>query len=758
LRFIRLLVLIMTVAVGMGALEAQAQGAGVIREVVIQGNQRIELETIRSYLLVTEGDGFERDRMDRSLKALFATGLFADVSIRREGDALVVRLVENPVINRLAFEGNKKLKDEVLQAEILLKPRVVYTRTKVQNDVKRIQDLYRRSGRFAATVEPKLIQLEQNRVDLVFEIDEGPKTGIRRINFVGNKEYGDSKLREVLLTKEERWWRIFSAHDSYDPDRLTYDRELLRRFYLKNGYADFRVASVVAELAPSREDFFVSMTLEEGERYRIGKVTIDATLPNFNAADYDDRIMFASGDWYNADKIEDSVQKLTDAVGTKGYAFVEVKPRIERDREKKEINVTFDVQEGARVFVERIDIAGNVRTLDKVLRREFRLVEGDAFNSAKLRRSRQRLQNLGFFEKVEVNHVPSDETPDRTIIKVDVQEKSTGELSFGIGWGTQTGGLVQVGVRERNLLGKGQDLKANFTLAQKLSQADLSFTEPYFLDRPLAAGADAFAINKNLQKESSYNERVQGGALRLGYGVSEYMAQSLKYTLKEVELTNIKSTASKYVKEQEGSAVTSSVGQILLYDRRDSRMDPKEGYFLRLSNDVAGLGGTEKYLRSGFDAGYFYPVMEDVTFTIGGKTGYIFGYGNKLRIADHYFVGGESLRGFAPAGVSPRDANTRDALGGVWFATGSTELLFPIGLPNEFGITGKVFTDIGTIGEPDTGVGSDVLHSNMLRVSAGTGVNWKSPMGPMSIDLGYPLRRETFDRKEIFRFNFGTRF
>jgi outer membrane protein insertion porin family len=758
LRFIRLLVLLLTIIAGLGAGEARAQGAGVVREVVIQGNQRIEPETVRSYLLIAEGDGFDRDRMDRSLKSLFATGLFADVSIRREGDALVVRLVENPVINRLAFEGNKKLKDEVLQAEILLKPRVVYTRTKVQNDVKRIQDLYRRSGRFAATVEPKLIQHEQNRVDLVFEIDEGPKTGIRRINFVGNKDYSDSKLREVLLTKEERWWRIMSAHDSYDPDRLTYDRELLRRFYLKNGYADFRVASVVAELAPNREDFFVSMTLDEGNRYRIGKIGIDASLPNFKPEDYADRIMLESGDWYNADKVEDSVQKLTDAVGSKGYAFVEVKPRVERDRENKKINITFDVQEGARVFVERIDISGNVRTLDKVVRREFRLVEGDAFNSAKLRRSRQRLQNLGFFEKVEVNHVPSDDSPDRTIIKVDVQEKSTGELSFGIGWGTQTGGLVQVGVRERNLLGKGQDLKANFTLAQKLSQADISFTEPYFLDRPVSAGADAFAINKNLQKESSYNEIVKGGALRTGYGLSEYLGQSVKYTLKEVEVANVKSTASKYVKEQEGKAVTSSLGQVLAYDRRDSRIDPKEGYLLRMSNDVAGLGGTEKYFRTGFDAGYYYPVMEDVILSVTGKTGFIASLGKDLRIADRYFVGGDSLRGFAPAGVSPRDKNTRDALGGAWFASGSTELGFPIGLPNEFGITGKVFTDIGTIGEPDTGVTSDMVHSSMLRVSAGTGVNWKSPMGPMSLDLGYPLRRDPSDRKEIFRFNFGTRF
>ncbi|MCC7167724.1 MAG: outer membrane protein assembly factor BamA, partial [Rhodospirillales bacterium] len=404
--------------------------ADVVSEVRIEGNQRIEPETIRSYLLVQEGDAYSKDRIDRSLKALFATGLFADVNITRQGRALLVKVMENPIINRIAFEGNKRVKDDVLTPEVQLKPRTVYTRTKVQNDVKRILEIYRRHGRFAATVEPKIIQLEQNRIDLVFEINEGKRTGVRRINFVGNKEYSDSKLRDELQTKEERWWRFFSSDDSYDPDRVTYDRELLRRFYMKRGYADFRVVSVVAELTPSRDDFFVTFTIDEGDRYRLGKVDLDVALPALKAEVLQGSVQTKSGEWYSANKIEDSVQKITDQAGTMGYAFVEVRPRIERDREKKLINITYDVQEGPRVFVERIEITGNVRTLDKVIRREFRLVEGDAFNVAKMRRSRSRIQDLGFFEKVEVNNVPSDEQPDRTVVKVDVQEKSTGELSF----------------------------------------------------------------------------------------------------------------------------------------------------------------------------------------------------------------------------------------------------------------------------------------------------------------------------------------
>ncbi|MBI4966587.1 MAG: outer membrane protein assembly factor BamA [Rhodospirillales bacterium] len=751
------------VGLGLGLLLALAPlpvlaQADVVSEVRIEGNQRIEPETIRSYLLVQEGDTFSKDRIDRSLKALFATGLFADVNISRQGRALLVKVMENPIINRIAFEGNKRVKDDVLTPEVQLKPRTVYTRTKVQNDVKRILEIYRRHGRFAATVEPKIIQLEQNRIDLVFEINEGKRTGVRRINFVGNKEYSDSKLRDELQTKEERWWRFFSSDDSYDPDRVTYDRELLRRFYMKRGYADFRVVSVVAELTPSRDDFFVTFTIEEGDRYRLGKVDLDVALPALKAEVLQGSVQTKSGEWYSANKIEDSVQKITDQAGTMGYAFVEVRPRIERDREKKLINITYDVQEGPRVFVERIEITGNVRTLDKVIRREFRLVEGDAFNVAKMRRSRSRIQDLGFFEKVEVNNLPSDEQPDRTVVKVDVQEKSTGELSFGIGWSTFSGAMFEVGIRERNLLGRGQDIKATAQVGQRQVQFDFSFTEPYFMDREVAAGVDLFHQTRNMQRISSYDETTIGGGLRTGYRLSDNLTQSLRYGLKQLEIDNVKDTASPFVKSQAGKSVTSAVGQAVLYDRRDSRLAPTDGYYLRMGNDLAGLGGTERYLRTDLSGGYYYPLTDQSVFKVRGTGGYIFGIGKDLRIADRYFVGGDTVRGFANAGISPRDKSTRDALGGNWFAATTVEILFPIGLPNEYGINGKVFTDAGTIGPGDDSDSSKINDSRLIRSSVGFGVDWKSPMGPMSLDFGFPITRESFDKKEVFRFNFGTRF
>ena len=505
--------------------QAVAQsGGGIVRDIVVEGTQRIEPDTVRSYMLVQEGDLYDPERVDRSLKTLFATGLFADVTLRRQGDRLIVTVVENPVINRIAFEGNKRLKDEDLGAEVVLKPRIIYTRTKVQSDVNRILTLYRRSGRFAATVEPKVVQLPQNRIDLIFEISEGDLTAVERIRFVGNKEFDDSRLREIIRTKETRWYRRFTSDDTYDPDRLNLDRDLLRRFYSKNGFADIRVVSAVAELTPDREDFFITFTLDEGARYRIGAIGVEARLRDLDPQTLRQNLELEEGEWYNEDDKEDAADDLAAAVGDKGYAFVDVRPRISRNRADKTIDITFEIGEGPRVFVERIDITGNVRTLDKVVRREFRLVEEDAFSSTKLRRSNQRIQNLGFFEKVAMEQVPGS-APDKTVLNVDVQEKSTGALSFGIGFSSTNGALLDFGVRERNLLGRGQDLNLKAILAQRKSQVDLSFTEPYFLDREVYAGFDVFSTKADLQDTSSHDLTTLGTALRAGYPVTENLRQ-----------------------------------------------------------------------------------------------------------------------------------------------------------------------------------------------------------------------------------------
>ena len=737
-------------------LPAGAGAQTIVREVIVEGAQRIEQETVRSYLLIRAGDAFDPARVDRSLKSLYATGLFADVSIRRDGDVLVVFVVENPVINRIAFEGNLKIDDEILEPEISLRPRVIYTRTKLQNDVKRLLSVYRLNGRFAATVDPKVIQLPQNRVDLVFEISEGSATKIRRIRMVGNREYSDARLREEIRTKESRWWRFLSSDDTYDPDRLTVDRELLRRFYLSNGFADFRVVSDVAELTPNREDFFITFTLEEGPRYEFGKVELDVRLRDLDPDDLWDEVEIESGDWYDSQEVDNTIDRLTNKVGLLGQPFVDVRPRVNRDRDKRTIAVTFELNEGARVFVERIEITGNVRTSEEVIRREFRMVEGDAFNPAKMRRSRQRLNNLNFFEKVDIEQVPGS-VPDKTVIKVDVEEKSTGSLSFGIGYSSTTGPLADFSIRERNLLGKGQDLKLGALIAASRSEIDLSFTEPYFLDREIAAGFDLRRVNRDLQDESSFDSRTTGGALRAGYPITENLRQRWKYTLEKKEVTDVASDASNFIQAAEGTTTLSEISHNLSYDRRDSAIRPTDGYIVRLTNDLAGLGGNTRYIRNQLKGIKYYPVLDQWVLSVSGTVGHIFGLGKDVNLLDRFFVGGDSLRGFTNAGIGPRDRTSKDALGGEWKYTASTELSFPVGLPAELGVKGRVFTDIGSAGKIEPS-GPTVDDTGSLRASIGTGVTWISPFGPIGLDLGFPLLCEDFDEEETLRVNFGARF
>jgi outer membrane protein insertion porin family len=744
------------VCLWMTAAPAWAQGL-VIREIRIEGNQRIEAESIASYLTLKPGDMFDTPRMDKSLKALFDTGLFADVTLRREGDALVVRVVENPIINRIAFEGNSKITDETLTQEVQLRPRVVYTRTRVQNDVKRMLDLYRRSGRFAATVEPKAIPLPQNRVDLVFEINEGAVTGIQRITFIGNQTFSSSRLRQVTQTVESAWWRILSSDDNYDPDRINYDKELLRRFYLASGYADFRVVSAVAELVPDREGFFVTFTVDEGERYTFGKVDLTSTLKNLEAARLKSLVVPREGDWYNADQVEATINAVTDHVGTLGYAFVDVRPQVVRDRETKKIAITFDVREGPKVFVERINISGNTRTMDKVVRREFQLAEGDAFNTAKMRRSQQRLRNLGFFESVEVTNAPGT-TPDQTVVDVQIKEKSTGELALGAGFSSTEGPIGNFGISEKNMMGQGQEARGFFTISQRTQELDLGFTEPYLFDRNLSTGFDLFRATRFLRGERGFNQVDTGGRLKFGYEIADPWSQQIHYTLQETRIKNLNDNVSFFIREQQGANLKSEVGQDLIYDLRDNRLDPTSGYFFKVGTDFAGLGGSEKFARGRFGAGNYLPIADEWVVSVTGEAGVEASLNSKpVRLNDRFFLGGDSLRGFATSGVGPRDINSSDAVGGTWYYSATTELSFPLGLPKEFGILGKLFTDFGSIGATDLPSSALLIDQSSIRLAAGFGIGWRSPFGPIRVDVAKALRKKNFDKTELLHISFGAK-
>lgn len=741
------------------ALPAHAQMGDTVGAIKVEGVQRIEPATVISYLSLREGDQFDPIQVNESLKSLFSTGYFSDISLYREGNDLIVSVIENPIINEIAFEGNDQIKDEDLNQETQLKTRVVYTRAKVQEDVQRLLQLYRRMGNYAATIDPKIIKLDQNRVNLVYEISEGNKTKVRTIKFIGNKEFSDDTLRSTVQTKEARWYRFLSSDDNYDQDRVGYDEELLRKFYLSKGYADFSIKSSVAELTPDQKDFFVTFTITEGKRYKFGKVDLVNNLNGVNTESLKPVIKTKEGDWYNADRVDNTILDLIDALANQQFAFVDIRPEIKLDRETRQVSITYTIAESPRIFIERIDITGNSRTLDQVIRREMMVVEGDPFNRTKLKKSEQRIRDLGYFKEINFKTVQGTR-PDTAVVVIDVQEQSTGELSIGAGFSTNDGPLANLIIRERNLLGRGQDAQLGLTTSGRTNNYNLRFTEPYFLDRNLTAGFDLFHTTTDYQDISSYDFQKSGGAVRFGYPLSENWRQDLQYSLDQSEISDIDPLASTYIKEQAGDRITSEVGHTVTYSNLDSKLDPAQGFVGSLSNDVAGLGGDARYLATKLRGMHYLPLSEDKNwiFSTGAETGYIFGLGRDVRINERYFLGGNTFRGFDIAGVGARDALTRDALGGNRYAKGSLELTTPLGnATKSMGLRSHLFTDFGTLGTIDS-TGANILDEESIRAAVGFGISWKSPLGPLRADIAIPVMKEDYDEDRIFNFNFGTRF
>jgi outer membrane protein insertion porin family len=638
----------------------------------------------------------------------------------------------------------------------------VFTRARAQADAQRIVALYRRSGRFSATVEPKIIQLSQNRVDLVYEINDGPVTKIERINFIGNRVFSDSQLRGVIATSETRWWKFLTSSDSYDPDRLNFDRELLRRHYLKNGYADFRVLSSTAELARDGKGFFITFSVEEGPEYSFGPSTVATAVPSLDVDRLQDAIRSQEGRTYDATDVDKSVENLTIEAGKEGFAFAQVKPRADRDEETRTIAVVYEIEEGPRVYIERIDIVGNVRTLDKVIRREIRLAEGDAYNRVLVDRARRRITGLDFFAKVDIKELPGS-APDKVIMVVEVEEKSTGSLAFGAGFSTAETILGDITLTERNLLGRGQFVRLRTSMSFKRQQVDFSFTEPYFLDRNMSFGVDIFATETDLQDESSFDTRQVGAGLRFGFPISEDAKVTLRYSFTNDRISDIKSTASVAIKSAAGTSNTSLVGYAVNYDTLDSPVDPTSGVRATFAQDLAGLGGDVYFVRTSVKGEYYYSIFDGVVGLLGGSAGYTTGWNGKdVRILDRFFKGGESFRGFERSGIGPRDVSTSndDAVGGQAFAIGTAEVTFPVGLPEEFGVRGAVFSDVGTLFDSPSAPAGAIIKGDdaALRASVGVGILWKSPLGPVRFDLAEAILKESEDKTELFRFSIGTRF
>ncbi len=721
----------------------------------VEGTQRVERDTVLSYTLIKEGMIDDAELVDRSVKTLFSSGLFADVTIRREGEGLVIVVVENPIVNRVRYEGNSVINDENLGAESVLKARQIYTRAKVQDDVERFIELYRRSGRFAARIEPKVIQLPQNRVDLIFEITEGPVTGIRSVNFIGNRVFDDGRLREEVLTQESRWWRPFSSNDNFDPDRIAYDRELLRRFYLSKGYADFRVVSTTAELTRNGEEFFVTFNIEEGQRYTFGDARVATTLTSTDIAEFETKIVHHAGERYDSRKIDETVDALTKMVGELGFAFADVRPRAHRDKEEHIIRVEYVIEEGPRVYVERININGNTRTLDEVIRRELRLSEGDAFNRVLLNRSERAVRGLGFFADVEITETPGS-SDDKTIIDVNVREQPTGELSFGVGYSSAESATVDLSVSERNFRGRGQRLRLQISGSSEVQRYVVGFTEPYFFNRDMSAGFTIFNSQAEYDESRGIISEESGLGLSLGFPLSEDGRLSLFFNVSNDELIN--NTLSGSINPGY-SNLKQEVGYYYVIDKRDDFIEPTDGWNFSFGQDIAGPMGDISFLRTTLAANFYEELFEGYILHLRGTFGTIYDYkGGNVQYTDRFFRGGRSFRGFERNGVGPRQISTGYALGANLYLVGTAEISLPLGIPKEVGMRANAFIDYGWLGDTDVQASDDVADRFAFRATYGLSISWRSPFGPVRFDWARPIVKEDYDEPRFFRFSVGTVF
>ncbi|HEY7230606.1 MAG TPA: outer membrane protein assembly factor BamA [Pseudolabrys sp.] len=794
------------ILVGAGSGTTLSTGAAVaqtVSSIVVEGARRVEPETIRSYFRPGPGGRLGPEQEDEGLKALIATGLFSDVRISHSGNRLVVTVVENPVINRVAFEGNKKAKDEQLQAETQSKPRGTLSRPTVQADVQRIIEIYHRSGRFDVSVDPKIIELPNNRVDLVFEIREGDKTGIKEIQFVGAKAFSHGRLKDVIKTSQSNLLSFLQTTDIYDPDRIEADRDLLRRFYLKHGYADVRIISAVGEYDPAKKGFVVTFTIDEGSQYRVGTVDVVSNVRAIDPAILRGQVRLSPGNVYNADLVEKSVERMTITAARQGYAFANVRPRGDRNFETKTINLVFVVEEGARAYIERINIHGNTRTRDYVIRREFDLGEGDAYNRALIDRAERRLRNLNYFKSVKITNEPGS-APDRVVINVNVEEQPTGEFSISGGYSTADGLIGEVSVADRNLMGRGQYARASFTYGERVRGFDLSFVEPFLFGYRMAGGIDVFARQNLASNYVSYDSQTIGTNLRLGFALTEEIAFQPRYTFYQQKVTlptqynNCQfspyalinggpgvSPANEAIRQSgvpsvppglndggncyaDGEATravrkelaagpvnVSLLGYTVSYNTLDNNKLPSSGLYAELKQDFAGVGGDVNFIRSQAEARTYYEVFNDVISVFKLQAGHVTAWGGKdLRMLDHFQLGPSLVRGFSPAGIGPRDltpGTTNDALGGSLYWGASVEAQTPLYfLPKEVGIRMAVFADAGSLwdyqGPTSWNVTGETLavglnSPSMIRSSVGVGLLWDSPLGPLRFDLAYPITK-----------------
>jgi outer membrane protein insertion porin family len=739
------------------ALPASAQSSDAlvqVEQIVVTGNRRVADGTVLSYLPVQVGDRVSRATLSIALERLYDTDLFKDIDISLDGQTITVTIVENPIINRVNIEGNDALSDERLLEVLDIEPRRVYTRETALQGSQRLLDIYRQSGRFAAVVEPQIIELDENRVDLAFVVNEGPMIKINSITFKGNRLYSDSALRRAIASRETKWWTIFSSADNYDEARLDYDSRLLRQFYLERGYADIEVLRVRGGLLPSRKGFAVNFLLEEGVRYKVGDISIESQIKGLDIEFLTTLFKFGDDGWYDVRLLEQGMLDLTNELGSVGYAFVNIDPEVVTDPDSQTLNIFLKIGKARKNFIERIEIVNNSRTLDSVIRREFELVEGDAFNQLKLERSIRNVRNLGYFSNVTVQNIAGS-SDEQTITQLTVEEQSTGELSVGLGYSSIDKTNVVLGINEKNFLGTGRSLNASLDLSKSSTNLTLGITEPYLFGRNLTGSASVF--NERVKRNTITTNKL-GTDFGVGFSAADDYYHRVGYELSRTKSTTSSTKATSVTGENNKTILKSAARYSVSRDTRDNRMDPSDGSLIELSQEIAGIGGDAKYYQAIIRGAYYKPLyFNSIVLGVKGRVGSVIGLGEKVTQSQRFYIGGRSVRGFEGSGIGPRDTGSGAAVGGNNVVNGSFEIVSPLGFSKDLGMRWTVFSDFGTVWDTDFPNGVTGAKKSSLRTSVGTGILWDTYIGPMSFYWANAINSEKYDRKKTFQFTIGTR-
>ncbi len=747
-----------------------------VSEIIISGTQRIDPATVETYADVKVGDSVDPSALNDALRRLYATNLFDDVTISLDGSAVVITVDENPIINQISIEGNDVLEDENLLTVINIQPRRVFTEQLAINGKERLVEVYRQAGRYAAVIEPKIIELPDNRVDLVFEVDEGPLIKISSIKFIGNEAFSDRALKNVIESRESKWYIFLASNDKYDANRLNIDTQRLRQFYLQNGYADVSIPRSSGELLPDRSGFVLTFQIEENQPYTVGEITVTSEIEDVDIDSLYETVTLVAGEPYDVRVVEESLSGMTNKLGDNGYAFVNVTPDLQTDKETGVVDIVLSVGAAQRNYVETINIRGNDRTLDRVIRRQFELVEGDSFNQLRLRRSERNVRNLGYFSRVSVDVLPGSAV-DQSVIDMLVEETTTGSLQLGVGYSTFDKVSFTLGINENNFLGTGRGARANVSFSDTTTNFRAGITEPFLLDRNLQGSFDVF---RQEQDYTGVDLERTGVDLGIGFSAANDFRHRIGYLIADSQTTTTSSTGS-LISGDEGSELISEVSYSLIRDTRDSRLNPTRGYLWRLTESLAGLGGDTTYAKTVLRGQYVKPFyFNSVIIGVDGEVGHIDGLGEDVTRSNRFVLGGRKLRGFASTGVGPRDAADNSSVGGNQYYSGSVNLVSDIGFDKDLGMRWTVFSDFGSVWGVDNAMcnraapmacmdAADVqnnpaspgihgLNDSSVRASLGWGLLWDTAIGPMTFMWAYPLAEEDYDRTKIFQFRFGSVF